>query len=206
MSEHAGAKVLVAAFVIVGGGIALGVNSCRHQSSNKETPSTPSSVAGLGGTRIGDVDTELKIVGSNHKIVVDAFNDPKIEGIRIYISKPVIGGVDGMLGIAEEASDVSIAVRQVGPIKVLENFDWDGDENVFSESRSLIFKELHLTRMYDREIGAFIYLTHSDKLVSGSPKNSVSAVMPEAWNGVAPDLQVLYEAGAPVPPNIPTGP
>src|SRR5574338_1680127 len=65
---------------------------------------------------IGSVDTEFKWVGPDHKSVVEAFDDPKIEGITCYLSRSKKGGLKGMVGLAEETSDASLACCQVGLI------------------------------------------------------------------------------------------
>jgi CreA protein len=127
----------------------------------------------LFADEIGKVNTEWKLMGS-HKLIVDAYDDPKVEGIVCYVAKPERGGVAGAIGVAEEVSDVSIACRQVGAIRFKEALP--PQEDAFSERRSLIFKTMHVVRMVDRTRNALVYLTYTDKLVNGSPKNSVTAV------------------------------
>ncbi|MGV8898028.1 MAG: CreA family protein [Burkholderiaceae bacterium] len=131
----------------------------------------------LSGTaqaqQIGSVNTEFKLMGS-HKLVVEAYDDPKVEGVSCYVSKPERGGMAGMVGVAEEVSDVSIACRQVGPIRFKEALP--RQEDAFSERRSLVFKTLHVVRMVDAARNTLVYLTYSDKLITGSPKNAVTAV------------------------------
>jgi CreA protein len=122
---------------------------------------------------IGSVNTEWKLLGS-HKLVVEVYDDPKVQGVSCYVSKPQKGGLGGLVGVAEEVSDVSIACRQVAPIKFTEAVP--KQENVFTERRSLIFKTLHIVRMVDAARNTLVYLTYTDKLVNGSPKNSVTAV------------------------------
>ena len=65
---------------------------------------------------IGEVDTVFKFIGPDHKIVVDAHDDPKVNGVTCYVSRAKTGGISGALGIAEDKSEASIACRQVGPI------------------------------------------------------------------------------------------
>ena len=138
---------------------------------------------------IGSVDTQWKIIGADHKIAVDAFDDPKVEGVACFISRARIGGVTGSLGLREDTSDVSIACRQVGPVRFLEPIE--NGEDVFKERRSILFKTLQVVRFYDAERRSLIYLGYSDKIVSGSPKNSVSAVPLTAWEGKAPELPIV---------------
>ncbi len=131
---------------------------------------------------IGSVDTAFQWLGPNHKIVIEAFDDPKIAGVTCYISRSRTGGVKGGLGLAEDTSDASIACRQVGPISIQEKFK-DGEE-VFTERRSLVFKKLRVVRFLDQPRNTLVYLAYSDKLVEGSPKNSLSAVAMMPWGGV----------------------
>lgn len=122
---------------------------------------------------IGSVNTEWKLTGS-HKLVVEVIDDPKVDGVACYVAKPERGGVAGAFGVAEEVSDVSIACRQVGPIHFKESVPLK--EDAFSERRSLIFKTLHVVRMVDVARNTLVYLTYSDRVISGSAKNSVTAV------------------------------
>lgn len=122
---------------------------------------------------IGSVNTEWKITGS-HKLVVEAFDDPKVEGVACYVAKPERGGIAGAFGVAEELSDVSIACRQVGPIRFREPVPQQ--EDAFTERRSIIFKVMHVVRMVDVQRNTLVYLTYTDKIISGSPANSVTAV------------------------------
>ncbi|MBT0960192.1 CreA family protein [Denitromonas iodatirespirans] len=122
---------------------------------------------------IGSVNTEWKLTGS-HKLVVEAFDDPKVEGVACYVAKPERGGIAGAFGVAEELSDVSIACRQVGPIRFREPLP--KQEDAFSERRSIIFKVLHVVRIVDVRRNTLVYLTYTDKVITGSPQNSVTAV------------------------------
>ena len=123
---------------------------------------------------IGDVDTAFQWIGPDHKIVVEAYDDPKVAGITCYVSRAKTGGIKGALGIAEDKSDASIACRQVGPVSVREPLRQQ--EEVFNERLSLLFKRLRIVRMVDRARNTLVYLTYSDRLVDGSPQNAVTAV------------------------------
>ncbi|QID18000.1 CreA family protein [Nitrogeniibacter mangrovi] len=128
---------------------------------------------GVHADEIGSVNTEWKLTGS-HKLVVEAFDDPKVEGVACFVAKPERGGIAGAFGVAEEVSDVSIACRQVGPIRFRKPVPHQ--EDAFSERRSVLFKTLHVVRMVDVKRNTLVYLTYTDKVISGSPKNSVTAV------------------------------
>jgi CreA protein len=122
---------------------------------------------------IGSVNTNFKVFGSD-KVVVEAFDDPQVKGVTCYVSRAKTGGLKGAAGLAEDTSDAAIACRQVGPI-VFGGSIPQKDE-IFSERRSLVFKTLHVVRFVDKARNALVYLTYSDRLVSGSAKNSVTAV------------------------------
>lgn len=129
---------------------------------------------------IGSVSTVFKMVGANDKIVVEAFDDPKVAGVTCYLSRAKTGGIKGSLGVAEDTSDASIACRQVGAIRLVESLK-DG-EVVFKKDTSLLFKTLQVVRFHDRKRDVLVYLVYSDKVIDGSPKNSVSAVaMEKGW-------------------------
>ena len=113
---------------------------------------------------------------------MDGFDDPKVPGVACHISRAVTGGIKGGLGLAEDTSDASIACRQVGPIQIPAGLR-DG-ESVFEERRSLIFKRLHVVRFYDKARNVLVYVSYSDRVIEGSPKNSISSVPVMGW--VAP--------------------
>lgn len=130
----------------------------------------------------GQVSTRFRVLGPNDRIVVDGFDDPKVKGVACHISRAVTGGIKGELGFAEDTSDASIACRQVGPIAIAADLK-DG-ESVFDERRSLVFKRLHVVRFYDKERNVLVYVSYSDRVIEGSPKNSISTVPVMGW--VAP--------------------
>ena len=123
---------------------------------------------------VGEVDTVFKLVGPDHKIVVDAWDDPKVGGVTCYVSRAKTGGIKGAVGLAEDKSDASIACRQIGPISFVKPLP--EQEEVFSERQSFLFKKLRVVRMVDKKRNTLVYLTYSDRVIEGSPKNSVTAV------------------------------
>ena len=123
---------------------------------------------------VGEVDTVFKLIGPDHKIVVDAYDDPTVRGITCYVSRAKTGGIKGAVGLAEDKSDASIACRQVGPISFAKPLP--EQEEVFSERQSFLFKKLRVVRMVDKKRNTLVYLTYSDRVIEGSPNNSVTAV------------------------------
>ncbi|MDA0651886.1 MAG: CreA family protein [Proteobacteria bacterium] len=136
---------------------------------------------------IGKVDTAFKLLGANHKIAIEAFDDPKVEGVTCFLSMARKGGITGSLGLAEDTSDASIACRQVGPIRFVAKIAAPGkSEEVFSARRSILFKKLQVVRFLDAKRNVLVYLAYSDKLIDGSPQNSVSAVALMPWGNTMP--------------------
>lgn len=135
-----------------------------------------------GGSRaevIGSVDTVFKLLGPDHRVVIEAFDDPKVEGVACHLSRAKAGGMKGAFGLAEDPSDASIACRQIGPVRFKEELE-DGEE-VFSKRTSIVFKELHVVRFFDEKRRVLIYLVYSDKLIEGSPKNAITTVAIMPW-------------------------
>lgn len=127
---------------------------------------------------VGEVDTVFKLIGPDHKIVVDAHDDPKVSGVTCYVSRAKTGGIKGALGVAEDKSEASIDCQRIGPI-VFSGALPDKEE-IFSERISLVFKKIRVVRMVDRKRNALVYLTYSDRVIEGSPQNSVTAIAVDA--------------------------
>ena len=133
----------------------------------------------LNAEEIGSVDTKFNLLSPDDSINVEAFSDPKVDGVVCYLSKAQKGGYRGALGLAEDTSDASIDCRQVGPVRITRPLK-EG-ESVFRERRSLIFKSLKVVRFCDPANNAVVYLAYSERVIEGSPKNSVSAVPLRPW-------------------------
>lgn len=124
--------------------------------------------------RLGEVDTAFKLIGPDHKIIVDAYDDPGVKGVTCYVSRARTGGIRGGLGLAEDKAEASIACRQTGPISFPQPIP--AQQEMYSERISLVFKRLRVVRMVDSPRNTLVYLTYSDRLIDGSPQNSVTAV------------------------------
>lgn len=129
-----------------------------------------------GGEQVGAVSTVFQWIGPNHKIVVEAYDDPQVGGVTCYVSRAKTGGIKGGLGLAEDKSEASIACRQTGPITFPAGKPLDQQEEMFNERISLVFKKLRVVRMVDAKRNTLVYLTYADRLIEGSPQNSVTAV------------------------------
>ncbi|HDG1704879.1 TPA: protein CreA [Kluyvera ascorbata] len=138
---------------------------------------------GAHAEQIGSVDTVFKMFGPDHKIVVEAFDDPDVKNVTCYVSRAKTGGIKGGLGLAEDTSDAAISCQQVGPVELsdkIKNGKAEG-EVVFKKRTSLVFKSLQVVRFYDAKRNTLAYLAYSDKVVNGSPKNAISAVPIMPW-------------------------
>lgn len=139
----------------------------------------------IGLARADDADlifrksTTFRALTPNDKLATYAFDDPIVEGVACFFTVPEKGGLKGAFGLAEQTSDVSLACRQVGPIKFLKK-SGQGDV-AFSERRSLFFKTMQIVRGCDSKRNTIVYMAYSDKLIDGSPKNSTSAVPIQPW-------------------------
>ncbi|MCX7220515.1 MAG: CreA family protein [Burkholderiales bacterium] len=145
-------------------------------------------MAGLAsGETIGSVDTAFILLGPDHKVVVDAYDDPKVAGVTCYVSRAKTGGIQGGLGLAEDKAEASIACRQVGPISFAKPLKQQ--EEVFNQSLSVLFKKLRVVRMVDKQRNTLVYLTYSDKIAatryrcdnSEAPACHVCAQSYQAW-------------------------
>jgi len=128
---------------------------------------------------VGCVSTVFRMLSPNDKICVESFKDPEVDGVVCHVSRAKTGGFKGAVGVAEDTSDAAIACRQVGPI-VMKSELKDGDQ-VFRERTSLLFKKLQVVRFYDKPNNTLVYLSYSDRVIEGSPKNSISTVPIMPW-------------------------
>lgn len=133
----------------------------------------------IAAEEIGCITTAWKLIGANHKVCIQAFDDPKIPGVSCHVSQARTGGVSGSLGLAEDPSKFSIACRQVGSISLPDNLP--EQELAFSSDTSLFFKETRITRLVDKKRNTLVYIAISRKIVDGAPANSISSVPIMPW-------------------------
>ena len=136
--------------------------------------SLTSAMAGHAAVKLGSVDTAFQWLGRDHDILVEAYDDPGVAGVTCYVSRARIGGIKGTLGLAEDRAEASIACRQTGPLSFAKPLRQQ--QEIFSERMSLLFKRLRVVRMVDAPRNTLVYLSYSDKLIDGSPQNSITAV------------------------------
>jgi CreA protein len=132
---------------------------------------------------VGCVTTAWKLIGSNHKVCVEAFDDPKIPGVTCHVSQARTGGLSGTFGLAEDPSQFSLACRQTGPITLPAKIP--NEENVFADNTGLFFKETRIIRLWDEPHHTLVYVAVSRKLIEGAPANSLSTVPVMPWGQTA---------------------
>ncbi|MBI1209338.1 MAG: hypothetical protein GC191_18895 [Azospirillum sp.] len=128
---------------------------------------------------IGCVTTAWKLIGANHRICIEAYDDPKVKGVACHLSQARTGGLAGSFGLAEDPSRFSIACRQVGPIELPDKLP--DQEVAFSADTAIFFKETRIVRLVDRKRNTLVYLAYSTRLIEGSPMNSISTVPIMPW-------------------------
>ncbi|MCW3477573.1 CreA family protein [Limobrevibacterium gyesilva] len=161
------------------------MRSRRSRPALRRGPLAAALLAGLlapalaadGPARIGTVDTTFRLVGRNDRIVVDRYDDPRVDGVSCYVSRAETGGISGSLGLATDPSRFSIACRATGPVTIKEG-RLPANEIVFGEKASPFFKEIRVSRLYDQEKRVLVYLVWStlNLAAGGSAFNSVTAV------------------------------
>ena len=127
-------------------------------------------------TRIGNVDTTFRLMGRNDRVVIDRYDDPKVDGVSCYVSRAETGGVKGSLGFATDPNRFSIACRATGAVALRGTIP--DNEVVFGEKASPFFKEIRVSRLFDKQKQVLLYLVWSTISLGadGSAYNSVTAV------------------------------
>ena len=135
--------------------------------------------------------TVFKWLTPNDKLAVYGLDDPEVDGVACHFTVPERGGFKGWIGVAEEVSDISLACRQIGPIKFKQKFEQG--EDVFRTRRSLFFKKMQIVRGCDVKRNVLVYMVYSDRIIEGSPKNSTSSVPIMPWGATDAALQKCGE-------------
>jgi CreA protein len=123
--------------------------------------------------------TVFKWLTPNDKLATYGVDDPEVDGVACHFTVPERGGLTGWIGVAEEVSDISLACRQIGPIRIKQKFAQG--EDMFRQRRSMFFKKMQIVRGCDTKRNVLVYMVYSDKLIEGSPKNSTSSVPIMPW-------------------------
>ncbi len=131
--------------------------------------------------------TVFKLLSPNDKLATYGVDDPEVEGVACHFTVPEKGGYAGWLGLSEQVSDISLACRQIGPIRFKDKMS-QGDD-MFRQRRSLFFKRMQIVRGCDAKRNTLVYMVYSDKLIDGSPKNSTSTVPVMPWGATDTAVQ-----------------
>jgi CreA protein len=134
------------------------------------------------GEELGKVSYDFHWVTPNDKIAVEIVDDPEIKGISCYVSRPQAGGFEGSVGVADNQSDASISCVQVGPVNLSDANKLGASERIFSERRSLVFKEMYVERFIDFKRQTVVYMVYTKRITEGSPRSSLSAVRIKPWS------------------------
>ena len=135
--------------------------------------------------------TVFKWLSPNDKLATYGVDDPEVEGVSCHFTVPEKGGYKGWLGLAEEVSDISLACRQIGPIRFKAKSEQG--EDMFRQRRSLFFKKMQIVRGCDAKRNVLVYMVYSDRLIEGSPKNSTSSVPIMPWGAADSVVQKCGE-------------
>ena len=124
---------------------------------------------------VGSVDTAFKLLGPNHKVVVEAFRDPDFPSLVCYVSYAKAGGISGAVGLAEDPARFSLSIVKTDPAPIVPDKKQKKEAEVF-KSRSAFFRKMKIVRFYDGETNCFVYCATSTILFDGSPFNSIAVV------------------------------
>ena len=86
--------------------------------------------------------TVFKWVSPNDKLATYGLDDPEVEGVACHFTAPERGGFKEWIGLAEEVSDISLACRQIAPVRFKAKFEQG--EDMFKKRRSLFFKKMQI--------------------------------------------------------------
>lgn len=130
--------------------------------------------ATLAAEEVGNVDVDW--LGND--LIIEALADPDVEGVTCHVTYFERGLIDRLQkgDWFEDPSNSSISCRQTGPIKVGDIERDEEGEDVFTKSRSIIFKSIKIKRIFDEKNQTLIYISHARDVQNGSAKMSMSTV------------------------------
>ncbi len=134
---------------------------------------------------------------TGNDISVEAIADPDVEGVVCHLAFFNRSFIDRMSqgNWFEDPSYSALDCSAVGPISV-GNISLRGSgQEIFQQGRSLIWKSLRVTRIYDAANNSLIYLAHAREIQQGSGKMSLSVVplngADVTWKNGAPTAQPM---------------
>ena len=132
-------------------------------------------LAACGDSReVGNVGVDW----TGNDISIDAVADPEVDGVVCHLAYFNRSFIDRLQqgNWFEDPSYSALDCSVTGPITIGDISTRAGGEEIFKEGRSLIWKSLRVTRVYDAENNALIYLAHAREIQQGSGKMSLSVV------------------------------
>ncbi|MCX7560197.1 CreA family protein [Sulfitobacter sp. F26204] len=124
--------------------------------------------------QVGKVDVDW--LGND--LIIEAFSDPKVTGVTCHVTYFERGLLDRLQNgnWFEDPSNSAISCRQTGSIEIGDIERDDEGESVFSERRSIVWKSLKVTRIFDSENQTLIYVAHAREVQNGSAKMAISTI------------------------------
>jgi CreA protein len=132
------------------------------------------SLAACGNrSEVGNVGVDW----TGNDISIEAVADPDVKGVVCHLSFFNRSFIDRISqgNWFEDPSYSALDCSAVGPITV-GDINMGGGEEIFQQGRSLIWKSLRVTRIYDEANNSLVYLAHARQVQQGSGKMSLSVV------------------------------
>ena len=145
-------------------------------------------------TNVGSVGVDW----TGNDISVEAIADPKVQGVVCHVAYFNRSVIDRLQqgNWFEDPSYSAVDCNASGPITVGDISMNKGGEEIFQQARSLIWKSLRVSRIYDAENNALVYLAHTRELQQGSGKMSLSVIplgVDVSWTKGAPKAAAVAQ-------------
>ena len=136
---------------------------------------------------------KIAVDWTGNDVVIEAVEDPQVKGVVCHVSYFNRSLIDRLQqgNWFEDPSYSAIDCAASGPVTVGNISMSAGGEEIFKQQRSLIWKSLRVSRVYDKANNSLVYLAHARELQMGSGKMSLSVVPLNGEN-------VTWENGNPV--------
>jgi CreA protein len=123
--------------------------------------------------------SKISVDWTGNDIAIDAVEDPDVKGVVCHVAYFNRSLIDRLQqgNWFEDPSYSAIDCAVSAPTVTIGNINLgSGGDEIFKQQRSLIFKSLRITRVYDKANNTLLYLAHARELQLGSGKMSLSAV------------------------------
>jgi CreA protein len=134
-------------------------------------------LAACGNNNGRDVG-KINVDWTGNDIAIEAVEDPEVKGVVCHVSYFNRSLIDRLQqgNWFEDPSYSAIDCAASGPVTVGNISTSAGGEEIFKQQRSLIWKSLRVSRVYDKTNNSLVYLAHARELQMGSGKMSLSVV------------------------------